>query len=384
MREVAVMEIGQTPVSEHWDKSLLELAGEPILEIFEKSAISTVESIFVGNMMSGTANRQLHLGAYVADWVGAAGAEALHVEAACSSGSAAFRSALMAVASGEVDSAIAVGVEKMTDSPSAEITSELANAADVDNERDMGVSFVSLNALIMRRYMEVYNWQREDFAGFSINAHANGVNNHNARFRFPITKEGYAKAGIVADPISVLDAAGIGDGAAAVLLVPLERLGKTGKTVKIVGSAAATDAIAIQHRKDPLWLAAAERSAKKAYSQAGINPSSVDLFELHDAFTIMAALSLEACGFAERGKGPMWANEEMISPHGKLPIATMGGLKARGHPVGATGLYQIVEAVEQLRGTCGKNQVENAKIAMTQNIGGSGSNIYTHIFCLAE
>lgn len=384
MREVVVMEIGQIPVSEHWDKSLLELAGEPVLEIFEKTGISTVESLFVGNMMSGSANHQLHLGAYVADWVGAHGAEAVHVEAACSSGSAAFRSALMAVAAGEVDSAIAVGVEKMTDSPSAEITAELANAADADYERDMGVSFVALNALIMRRYMEVYHWQREDFAGFSINAHQNGIDNPNARFRFPITKETYMKSAIVADPISILDANGMGDGAAAALLVPLEKVGKGRKPIKIVGSSAATDTIAIQNRRDPLWLAAAERSAKKAYSQAGIEPKDVDLFELHDAFTIMSALSLEACGFAERGKGPTWADPSMISISGRLPIATMGGLKARGHPVGATGLYQITEAVQQLRGTCGKNQVENAKIAMTQNIGGSGSNIFTHILSRAD
>lgn len=379
MREVAIFEIGQTPVAEHWDKSLLELAGEPILQVFEKTGLTTVDAIFVGNMLCGSANRQLHLGAYVADWVGARAAGAVHVEAACGSGGAAFRAALMAVASGDVETAIAVGVEKMTDSPSAEISSELAGASDADFEREMGVSFVALNAMVMRRYMQAYGYAKEDFAGFSINAHANGVNNPNARFRYPITKESYAKSPMAADPINVLDASAMGDGAAAVLLVPLERIAGPGNAIKVVGSGSATDTIAIHDRRDPLWLKAAELSAAQAYRQSGLSPREIDLFEMHDAFTIIAALSLEACGFAERGKGVRLADPELISPRGKLPLATMGGLKARGHPVGATGMYQIVEAVQQLRGECGANQVDGARIAMAQNIGGSGSNVYTHI-----
>ena len=383
MREVAILEIGQTPVSEHWDKSLLEIAGEPILQIFEKTGMTTVDSIFIGNMMSGSANHQLHLGAYLGDWVGAQNAEAMHVEAACSSGSAAFRAALMAVSSGDVDSAIAVGVEKMTDSPSDEITAALATAADADYERDMGVSFVALNALLMRRYMEIYGWKKEDFAGFSVNAHANGAHNPNARFNFPITREAYLNSAMVADPINVLDAAGMGDGAAAVLLVPAEKLMNTSRFVRVAASAAATDTIALQNRRDPLWLAAAEKSAKTAYKQAGVKPDEIDLFEVHDAFTIIESLSLEACGFAERGQGPKLANEQEISPTGRIPLATMGGLKSRGHPVGATGMYQIVEATMQLLGLAGKTQVPDAKIAMTQNIGGSGSNVYTHLLKIA-
>lgn len=379
MREVAIFEIGQTPVSEHWDKSLLELAGEPVLQIFEKTGMTSADAIFVGNMLSGSANQQLHLGVYVADWVGAKHSGAVHVEAACSSGGAAFRAALMAVASGDAETAIAVGVEKMTDSPSADISSELAGASDADYERDMGLSFVALNALLMRRYMEEYRYRKDDFAGFSINAHANGVNNPNARFRYPITTEAYAKSAMAADPINILDASAMGDGAAAVLLVPFERIADRENAIKVVGSGAATDSIAIHDRRDPLWLSAAELSAKKAYRQAGLTASDIDLFEVHDAFTIIEALSLEASGFAERGKGARWANPELISPHGKLPLATMGGLKARGHPVGATGIYQVVEATLQLRGEAGPNQVPGARIAMTQNIGGSGSNVYTHI-----
>jgi acetyl-CoA C-acetyltransferase len=227
--------------------------------------------------------------------------------------------------------------------------------------------------------MEIYGWEKEHFAGFSINAHANGVHNPNARFNFPITREAYLKSALVADPINVLDAAGMGDGAAAVLLVPAEKLKNLPSRIKVIASSAATDTIAVQNRRDPLWLSAAEKSAKKAYQQARLGPEAIDLFEVHDAFTIIETLSLEACGFADRGKGPLLANEQEISPLGRIPLATMGGLKSRGHPVGATGMYQIVEAALQLKGLCGKNQVPGARIAMTQNIGGSGSNVYTHI-----
>ncbi len=381
MREVAIVGIGQTRVEEQWDKSLRELAGDAAMAALQSSGLERVDSVYVGNMMSGSANRQQHLGAYIADWIGMRFAEGLRLEAACSSGAAAFRSAVIAVASGQVDSVLAVGVEKMTDSPTDEITSELATAADADWETAQGLSFVALNALIMRRYMHEYGWKKEDFAAFSINAHANAVHNPYARFHEPITLESYSKAGMVADPINLLDASAIGDGSASVVLVPLEYVQKNSRLplVKVLASAAATDSIAIDQRRDPLWLKAAEISSKKAYSQAGIGPENIDFFELHDAFSIMAALSLEANGFAERGQGPRLANDGEILPTGKLPIATRGGLKARGHPVGATGMYQIVEAVQQLRGEAVGTQVEKARIGMTQNIGGSGSNIITHI-----
>ncbi len=382
MREVAVIGIGQTKVDEHWDLSLRELAGFAVLDAVKDAGLDQVDTLYVGNMMSGSANHQQQLGAYIADWVGLRYAEALKLESACSSGASAFRSALLAVASGVVDTAVAVGVEKMTDSPGAEITAELSTAADSDWEVSQGISFVALNALIMKRYLYEYGWDKNDFANFSINAHANAVHNPNARFRKKITREQYEKAGLIADPINLMDASPVGDGAAAAVLVPVERLNQYQghPIIKIIGSAAATDSIAVHGRKDPLWLTAAEKSSKKAYSQAGISPKDIDLFESHDAFSIMAALSLEASGFAERGKGVQLALDNEIIPTGKVPIATRGGLKARGHPVGATGMYQIVEVIEQLRHTAQGTQVEDAKIGMSQNIGGSGSNIITHIF----
>jgi acetyl-CoA C-acetyltransferase len=385
MREVAVIGIGQTPIDEEWEKSLRLLAGEATLAALADAEMQRVDGIFVGNMIGGSANNQQHLGAYIADWVGLRYTEGVHLETACSSAAAAFRAALIAVASGDLDSAIAVGAEKMTDSPGGEITTALATAADADWEVDQGLSFVVLNALLMKRYMYENGWKHEDFAPFSINAHANGAHNPNARFRKPITLEAYMKAGLIADPINLLDASPMGDGAAAVVLVPADSVPKNGKfpVIRVVASAAATDAIAVHDRKDPLWLTAAEKSARQAYQQAGLGPDDINLFELHDAFTIMASLSLEAAGFAARGQGPRLALDGEICPTGRIPIATRGGLKARGHPIGATGLYQIVEVVQQLRGQCGQTQVENARIGMAQNIGGSGSNIITHILSAA-
>jgi len=382
MREVVVIGVGQTKISEHWDKSLKELAGEAIFEAVANTGIQRIDGVFVGNMMSSIANKQQHLGTYISDWIGSKGNEAMRLETACSSGAAAFRAALFSIASGELDTAVAVGVEKMTDSPTSEITSGLATAADADWEVSQGVSFVALNALIMQRYLHEYEWLRKDFAQFSINAHKNALTNPNARLRMTLTQEQFDSSSVICDPITLMDASPIGDGAAAAVLIPKEKIQtfENQKIVRIAGSGASSDLISIHERKDPLWLTAAERSSKAAYSQAGIGPQDIDFFEYHDAFTIMAALSLEACGFSERGNAPRLALENEIGLEGKIPVATFGGLKARGHPVGATGLYQIVEVVKQLYGDAGENQVANAKWGIAQNIGGSGSNIITHIF----
>jgi len=381
MQEIAIIGIGQVPVGEHWGKRLVELAGDAIFAALEDAELTQVEALYVGNMMAGQLDKQSHLGALISDWIGMRGIEAMTVEAACGSGALALRTAMMAVGSGIVTSALAVGVEKMTDTSPLETTSALATAASADWESIHGVTFVGLNALIMRRYMYEYGWKHEDFALFSINAHANGAKNPNARFQTPITADVYKKAVMIADPINLMDASPIGDGAAAVIVVPADLVkGRKGKSnIRIAGSSVSTDSLAVHDRQDPLWLSAAEKSAKKAYDQAGIGPEEIDFFEVHDAFTIMSALSLEACGFAERGQGPRLALDGEITPEGKIPITTMGGLKARGHPVGATGMYQIVESVTQLRGEAGPAQIDGVKVGMTQNIGGSGATIITHI-----
>ena len=389
MREIAIIGIGQTPVTENWDQSIREIAGEAILAAFEDAGITSCDGLYVGNMLSGLLSHQENLGTLIADWVGLHNKEAVKVEAACGSGAAALRMAVMAVSSGEQDCAIAMGVEKMTEMKGSETTAALATAADADYEVIQGLSFVGINALVMQRYMHEYGWKHTDFAPFSINAHANAVHNPNARLHEAISEKDYQRARMIADPINLLDASPIGDGAAAVVIVPAETVkthfsdGKHDQhqrpTITIAGSAAATDTIAVHSRSDPLWLSAAQKSANQAYAQAGIGPKDIDIFELHDAFSIMTALSLEACGFAERGQGPRLGLDGKISPGGEIPIATLGGLKARGHPVGATGIYQIVEVVQQLRGEAGATQVDGARIGMAQNIGGSGATIVTHI-----
>ncbi len=378
MRKVYISGIGQVPVSENWENSLKELAGDAALLAMEDADIGYPDALYVGNMMAITANKQAQLGTMMADWLGFHHKPGLAIEAACGSGAAAFRAALIAIASGEVDSALVIGVEKMTDSPGSEITASLATAADAELESDFGLSFVAINALIMQRYMFEYGWKHADFADFSLNAHANAAHNPYARFQKAISRKAFLEAPMVADPINLMDASPIGDGAAAIILTS-QPLAHNHPQVFVAGSASCTDTLSVQNRKVPTFLNAAAYSAKQAYGQAGITPHEIGVFEYHDAFSIMAALSLEACGFAEPGGGPRLALEGKIKFNSDIPVATMGGLKARGHPVGATGIYQLIEVTQQLRGAAGATQVSRTEFGMAQNIGGSGSNITTHI-----
>ena len=381
MRKVAVLGIGQTKIDEHWEKSLREIGGDAAFAAMQDAGMDRVDSLFVGNMLSPLVSGQNQLGTLLADWIGMWRQESVKLEAACASGAAALRAGLMAVAAGEIDSALVVGVEKMTDKAGHDVTAALATAADADYEVEQGISFVGINALLMRRYMHEFGWKHVDFAPFSINAHANAMHNPCARLHQRINVDQFEKSSMVATPINLLDASPIGDGAAALVIVPAEKVAFVNgrPRITVAGSASATDSIAVHSRKDPLFLSAAFQSSKRAYEMANVGPGDIDVFELHDAFSIMSALSLEACGFAERGQGVRLGLDNEISPQGRLPICTRGGLKARGHPVGATGMYQIVEVVQQLRGKCGETQVEGAKIGMAQNIGGSGATILTHI-----
>lgn len=378
MRKVYISGLGQVPVTENWEKSIRELAGDAALLAMQDADIGFPDALYVGNMMAITANRQAQLGTMMSDWLGFHHKPGLAVEAACGSGAAAFRAAVIAIAAGEIESALVIGVEKMTDSPGAEITASLATAADSELESDVGLSFVAINALIMQRYMFEYGWRHADFADFSLNAHANAVHNPYARFQKAITRKSFLEAPMVADPINLMDASPIGDGAAAIVLTS-QPLAHNHPQIFVAGSSSCIDTLSVQNRKTPTFLTAAANSAKQAYAQAGISPQDIGIFEYHDAFSIMAALSLEACGFAEPGRGPQLALEGKIKFDSEIPVATMGGLKARGHPVGATGVYQLLEVTQQLRESAGATQVKRTKYGMAQNIGGSGSNITTHI-----
>lgn len=381
MKDVAIIGIGQTAVGEHWDRSLRSLAVDAIWNALDDAHLTHADALYVGNMVSGSLSKQEHLGALIADYAGLEGIEAVKVEAACGSGAAALRQAMLAVQSGAVEVAIAVGVEKLTEMTSNCTTNALAMAADADYETQMGLSFVAINALVMQRYMYEYRVEKEHFGVFSTNSHANAIHNPNAMFNFPISMQQYADAKMIASPINLLDSSPIADGAAAVVITTAERARDfAAKPLHLRACEVGTDTISLHDRADLLWLAGVERSTKKALARAGKRHADIDLFELHDAFSVMAALSLECAGFVERGQAVRFAQHGAIKRNGQLPITTMGGLKARGHPVGATGIYQVVEAATQLRHDAPPAlQLPNPQVAMTQNIGGSGATVITTI-----
>ncbi|MGD2104159.1 MAG: thiolase domain-containing protein [Anaerolineae bacterium] len=380
MRDVAIIGVGQTAVGEHWDTSLRHLALKAIQSAMGDAGVMNADALYVGNMLSGELEEQEHLGALVADFAGLRGIEALKIEAACASGAAALRMGYVAVAGGLADLVIVVGVEKMTDTLGPDTTAALAMAADADYEAAQGASFVALNALLMRRYMHEYGYGHQDFAPFAVNAHRNAIENPYAMFRFPVSTEQFADARMICDPVNLLDSSPVCDGAAAVVLAPTDEAhAHSLAPVRVAASTVGTDTVAIHDRQDPLVLQGARLSSHRAYEKAGVGPADIDFFELHDAFSVMSALSLEAAGFAEKGQGLTLALDDQISTDGRIPVSTMGGLKARGHPVGATGIYQVVEVVQQLRGLAGDNQVANARLGMAQNIGGSGATVITHI-----
>lgn len=378
MRKVYIVGVGQTPVQEHWDRSVRDLAVESILQAMDEAAIDRADAIYVGNALSGELTGQEQIAALIADFAGQTGTEAVRVEAAGASGGAAVRLGYLAVASGVNDIVLVTGVEKMSDLPGPSVEEALVSSTDEEYEAIHGLSLEALFALLMRRYMHDYDLQRRDFAAFSVNAHRNAVNNPHAMYRRPISVEAFEKAKLVADPISLLDSAPPADGAASVVLCSEAGAGQAGSCVEVVGSALATDAVALHDRPNPLFLRAVQESAHKAYAQAGVGPEEIGIFELHDAFATLAALSLEACGFASEGQGVRLALEGEIALGGRIPISTMGGLKARGYPMGASGVYQIVELVQQLRGEAGANQVD-ARLGMAQAIGGTGGTAVTHI-----
>ncbi|MCJ7660478.1 MAG: thiolase domain-containing protein, partial [Anaerolineales bacterium] len=314
-------------------------------------------------------------------FAGMIGIEALTVEAAGASGGAALRQAYLAVAAGAADTAMVVGVEKFTDMITAEAESAIATITDSDFEAIHGLTPTSQAAMLMRRYMHEFDVPREAFAGFPVTAHANGVSNPNAMFRKAITSEFYNRAGIVSDPLNMFDVAPNADGSAALILTRAELLPPAfpQPLVRISGSSITTDTLAMHDRPDPLDFRAACLSVERACRQAGIVPSDVDLFELYDSFSIYAALSIEAAGFAARGKGWELAQNNHLSLTGTLPSATFGGLKARGNPGGAAGVYQAVETVLQLRGQAGDNQITGAQRALVQSLGGPASTVATHV-----
>ncbi len=379
--DVIIAGIGQTPVGEFWDISLRSLAAEAILAAIKDAHGLKPEVFYVANLMAAPASEQANLGALLTEDVGMVGVEGTTIEAADASGGAALRMAYMAVLSGAVDVALAVGVEKYTDVIGTQSDTVLSHMLDADYEAAQGLTPFGLTALLMQRYLYEYQPERQAFAGFPETAHANAVNNPNAYFPKAMRPGAYQKAPEVAGGLNLYDVAPYADGAAAVIVAREDALpqGWHQPKVRIIGSSLVVDTLSIHDRPAPLVWDAAQLSIERACRQAGLMPKDMDFFEYHDATSLHAALSLEAAGFASQGQGWQMGSAEIIGRQGQIPVATFGGLKARGHPLGATGLYQAVEATLQLRGDAGENQIKDAKVGLIQCLGGPASTAAAHV-----
>lgn len=376
MTEVVIAGIGQVPVGEHWNISLRSLAAKAMLAAKKDAGGLEPQALYIGNCLASVVSHQANLGAVLTDNAGFKNMESYTVEAAGASGAAALRVGYLAVASGFVDTVMVLGVEKFTDMVGPEVEQAVALASDYDYEAVQGLSAAALAGLLMRRYMHEFKAPANAFARLPMLAHANAVSNPNAFFRKAITQEAYESAGMVSDPVNMYDMVPYADGAAAVVLTRADLAPKDlpHPLVRISGSSVVIDTLALHDRPAPLGFEAAGHSVEHACRQAGILPADVDLFEVDDAFSIYAVLSLEAAGFAKRGQG--WLLEGLKK---QIPILTMGGGKARGYPLGATGIYQAVEAVLQLRGAAGPAQVPNARRALIQSLGGPASTAVAHV-----
>jgi acetyl-CoA C-acetyltransferase len=381
MRDVAVIGVGITKWGEIWKQSLRDVYVETALLALQDAGVGKVDSMYVGSMAPGLFVGQEHIGALLADYLGQKNIPAARVESACAAGGLAVRLGYMEVASGISDVVLVSGVEKMTDVGGDEATFALGTAADQEYEGYHGLTFPGLYALIARAHMEKYGTTREQLAMVAVKNHRNGSMNPNAQFPFEITVEQVIDSVKVSDPLNILDCSPITDGAAAAILVPADRAREMNKPViRIIGSGHASDSFALAQRKDITWLEATYLAGQRAFQMAGKKPEDLDLLEVHDCFTIAEICVTEALGVVEKGKGGAAVEAGETALEGRIPVNTSGGLKSKGHPVGATGVAQVVEVVEQLRGEAGGRQVKDPRVAMTQNMGGSGASTVCHIF----
>ena len=380
MKEVAIIGVGMTKWGELWEKSLRDISVEAALNCLDDAGVDKVDAITVGAMSGGLFNAQEHLASLVADYLGQRFTPATRVESACASGGLAVKTAYMEVASGLSEYALAIGVEKMTDVDGGEATFALATAADNDNEAFHGVTFPGLYAMMANAHMKKYGTTLEQLSQVAVKNHHNGSMNPHAQFPFKVTLEQVMNSTMVADPMRLLHCSPITDGAAAVLLAPVEVAKKMNRPYAVItGIGHATDTIALCQRNDLTKLDVVEQAAQRALKMAGKSIKDVDFAEVHDCFTIAEIMVMEAIGVVKPGQGGPATMKGMTALDGEFPINPSGGLKSKGHPVGATGVAQIVETVTQLRGDAGKRQVKNAGTGMTQNMGGSGASCIIHI-----
>jgi acetyl-CoA C-acetyltransferase len=384
MRDVSVIGVGISKFGELWEKSLRELFTEVGVKALDNSNVSgsEIDAIYVGSMSAGRFVGQEHIAPLVVDYAGLAERHipAVRVESACASGGIAFREGYISVASGLYDLVVVGGVEKMTDISGAEATETLATAADQEWEGFFGMTFPGMFAMMARRHMHDYGTTPDQLAEVAVKNHSNAMLNPIAHFHRRITAEQVLEASRVAEPLGLLDCSPISDGAAAVVLCPTVKAKKyVDNPIRIAGSGQGTDTLSLHDRKDLCTMEATKRAAREAYERAGVTPKDINFAEVHDCFTIAEIIAIEDLGFAKKGEGGKVTEEGMTRLDGNLPINPSGGLKAKGHPVGATGVSQVVEAVEQLRGEAGKRQLKGVERGLVHNIGGSGASCAVHI-----
>ncbi len=381
MRDVVAIGVGMTKWGELWDKSLRTIFVETALQAIADAGVDRIDSMVIGCMSSGLFAGQEHLGSMLADYLGRLPVPAARVESACSSGGLALRQGLIEVASGFSDVVLVAGVEKMTDVTGCEATYALGTAADQEYEGFHGLTFPGLYAMMAVAHMHKYGTTREQLAQVAVKNHDNGSKNPLAQFPFKVSVDAVLNSVLVADPLRILDCSPITDGAAAVVLCPADLARQMKKpAIRIVGSGQATDTIALSSRQDITWLESTYLAAQKALGMAGRKVEDIHLFEVHDCFTIAEIMVTEALGLVGRGRGGKAVEDGLTSLHGKFPVNPSGGLKAKGHPVGATGVAQAVEVIKQLRGEAGERQVKGAKRGLTQNMGGTGGSSVVHVF----
>ncbi len=382
MTDVVIAGIGQIPVGEHYETSLRQMGVRALLAAQKDSGGLQPQALYIGNMLSSMVSHQANLGALFTDYAHLGGIESFTAEASGASGAAALRLGYLAILSGYVDTVAVLGVEKWTDMAHSESETAAAQGLDYDYEGIQGLSEAGQAGLLMRRYLYEHKLPGDALGGFAVQAHASGVGNPNAMYRKAITPELYSKAELINAPLNLFDAAPYADGAAALILTRRDLLPKDhGRpVVRVLGSSVSIDTLALHDRKDPLAFTAAKNAVQQACAQAGIMPIYTDVFELDDSYSIYAALTLEACGYADPGDAPRMAREGLLAPSAIRPAMTMGGCKARGNAIGAKGVYQAVEAALQLRGECGVNQVKDARLAVTLALGGPASTAIAHVF----
>jgi acetyl-CoA C-acetyltransferase len=384
MRDVAVIGTGVTKFGELWDKSFRQLITEAGSKAILEAGVSgkEIDALYVGSMGSGRFVGQEHVGALVAD---CSGFSHLHIpstriESACASGGLAVRQGYLSIASGINDIVVVGGIEKMTDVVGNEATNTLATVADQEWEAFFGATFPGLYAMIATKHMYDYGTTREQLAQVAVKNHANGALNPNAQFKREISIDAVINAPPVSYPLGMLDCSPVSDGAATVVLCAAEKAKKyIDGPVKIIASGQASDTLSLHGRREICTFDSTVHAAKMAYKQANLKPKDIDVAEVHDSFTIAEILAIEDLGFVKKGEGGKAIDNKITTLDGKIPINTSGGLKAKGHPIGATGVAQIAEIVAQINGKADQRQVKDAKIGLTHNIGGTGASCVVHI-----